>query len=202
MSESDAPWRTEQEPEGATPLSDDEKDGLRLSWVATRDDLNAGEAANIAKALRMRKWYRYSTEELLDDHVLRQLHDAMFDDVWKWAGKYRATEKNIGCDPDHIAVRARDLCEDAKYWLRGTTSADEAGCRFHHALVAIHPFANGNGRHARAITDLLMRSVNAPPFTWGRVDLVQASKTRKTYIAALQAADRGDHEPLARFVRS
>jgi Fic-DOC domain mobile mystery protein B len=203
MSESDvAPWRTEHEPEGATPLSEDEKEGLRLSWVATRGDLNAAEAANIAKALRMRKWYGYSTEVLLDDHVLRQLHAAMFGDVWRWAGKYRTTEKNIGADPDHIAMRVRDLCEDAKYWFQEATAADGAGCRFHHALVVIHPFANGNGRHARAVTDLLMRSVEAPPFTWGSVNFVQPSETRRTYIAALQAADRGNLEPLAGFVRS
>lgn len=177
-------------------------DGLRLSWVATRDDLNAAEAANIAKALRMRRWYGYSTDQLLDDLVLRKLHEAMFDDVWKWAGKYRTTEKNIGCDPDHIAVRVRGLCGNAKYWFAGTTPPDEAGARFHHELVSIHPFANGNGRHARAATDLLMMSVGAPVFTWGRVNLVKASETRQSYIAALRAADGGDHEPLMAFVRS
>ncbi len=198
----DTPWRTEQEPEGATPLSEDERDGLRLSWVATRGDLNAEEAANIAKALGMRRWYGCSTEQLLDDFVLRKLHEAMFDDVWKWAGKYRTTEKNIGCDPHHIAVRVRDVCENAKYWFEGTVPADEAGCRFHHELVAIHPFANGNGRHSRVASDLLMGSVGAQPFTWGRLNLVQAPKTRKAYIAALRAADCGDHEPLMTFARS
>jgi Fic family protein len=80
--------------------------------------------------------------------------------------------------------------------------ADEAGYRFHHRLVSIHPFPNGNGRHARAMTDLLMRSLGAPPFTWGSVCLDTATVTRPAYIAALRAADAGDFADLADFVRS
>ena len=199
---SDQAWRSAPDPDGATPLSEDERDGLRLSWVATRDDLNAEEAANIAKALSARRWRSRSTEQLLDDRALRDLHLAMFGDVWRLAGKYRSTEKNIGSDPDHIAVRVRDLCSDATYWFRGDDELDEAGCRFHHRLVSIHPFANGNGRHARVATDLLMASVGAAPLTWGRSSLVRASDTRQAYIAALRSADGGDLEPLMRFVRT
>jgi Fic-DOC domain mobile mystery protein B len=157
---------------------------------------------NIGKALRAKRWSRLSTEQLLDDHELRNLHAAMFSDVWNWAGKYRMTEKNIGCDPTQIAVRVRDLCRDANLWFTGDAPADEDGCRFHHTLVAIHPFANGNGRHARAATDLLMRSVGADPFTWGRVNLEYATDTRRSYIAALRAADRGDLDALMAFARS
>ena len=203
MSEPDhGPWRSAHDLDGATPLSEEDKDGLRLSWVATRADLNAAAAANIAKALRTRTWLRHSTEQLLDDHLQRRLHTAMFGDVWTWAGKYRATEKNIGCDPAQIAVRLRDLCGNAKYWFEGALPPDEAGCRFHHELVAIHPFVNGNGRHARAATDLLMRSTGARGFTWGSANLIQPSDLRKAYIDALRAADRGNLEPLLAFVRS
>lgn len=198
----DRSWHEAAGPDGATPLSDDERDGLRLSWVATRDDLNAAEAANIAQALRERRWRRCSTAQLLDDLTLRQLHRSMFGDVWKWAGTYRTTEKNIGSDPDHIAVRVRDLCADATYWFQAHRGDDEAGCRFHHRLVSIHPFANGNGRHARAVTDLLMRSIGAAEFSWGRASLVRASDTRDSYIAALRSADAGDLEALLSFVRS
>jgi len=203
MTDPSAPaWRATPDPDGATPLSEDERDGLRLPWVATRDDLNAEEAANIAKAVSARRWRSRSTEQLLDDRALRDLHLAMFGDVWRWAGKYRSTEKNIGSDPDHIAVRVRDLCADATYWFRADDALDEAGCRFHHRLVSIHPFANGNGRHARVATDLLMVSVGAAPFTWGRSTLVRASDTRQAYIASLRSADGGDLEPLMRFVRT
>ena len=149
-----------------------------------------------------RRWWSLSTNMLLDDHMLRQLHKSMFSDVWTWAGKYRTTEKNIGCDPSHIGVPMHDLCESAKLWFKEKTFLDEMGCRFHHQIVAIHPFVNGNGRLARFATDLLMRSVGAGPFSWGNGSLVEASQLRATYIAALRAADRGDLKPLVAFVRT
>jgi Fic-DOC domain mobile mystery protein B len=127
----------------------------------------------------------------------------MFGDVWRWAGQYRLSEKNFGCDPGSISVQVRDLCENAKYWFTDPdTPADEAGCRFHRDLVWIHPFANGNGRHARAATDLVLRSLGQPPFTWGRDRLVRPAETRDRYLAALRAADKGAYGPLVAFVRS
>jgi Fic-DOC domain mobile mystery protein B len=198
----DAPWHGE-DPDGATPLTDDESEGLKPSWIATRADLNAAEVENIAKALAARRWQTVSAGKLLDDLALRQLHRAMFRDVWEWAGEYRVSEKNSGCDPRFIAVKVRDLCEDAKYWFDGTQlSIDEAGCKFHRDLVAIHPFSNGNGRHARTATDLLMRSRGAQPFSWGRTNLVTPSITRAEYIAALRAADAGNYGQLLAFARS
>ena len=199
----DGTWGDQQEPSGATPLSDEEKVGLKPSWIATRADLNAAEVENIAKALGVRRWQTVSTAELLDDLALRQLHRAMFGDVWKWAGDYRLSEKNIGGDPRQISVKVRDLCADAAHWFADMrVSTDEAGCKFHRDLVAIHPFSNGNGRHSRTATDLLMRSLGVQPFTWGSVSPVEASQTRDQYIAALRAADAGDYGALLAFVRS
>jgi Fic-DOC domain mobile mystery protein B len=188
--------------DGATPLDPDELHGLRLRHIASQEQLNLAEIRNIARALADRRWYSLSTSDLLDDHVLRVLHRAMFGEVWEWAGRYRTTEKNIGCDPTEIAIRVRELCEAAKYWFSDTESLDEAGCKFHHQLVSIHPFVNGNGRHSRLATDLLMQSAGGFAFTWGRVNLVTPSDTRTAYIAALRAADRGDIGPLLAFVRA
>ncbi|MBU6244331.1 MAG: mobile mystery protein B [Actinomycetales bacterium] len=198
------PWASSDDPDGATPLEDEEREGLKPTWIATRSDLNNAEAANIAQALRARRWSRLSTTELLDDLCLRQLHLAMFGDVWRWAGTYRLSEKNIGVDPRHIAVKVRDLVSDAALWIQGThMSVDEAGARFHRHLVAIHPFVNGNGRHARAATDLVLASVSVTPFTWGGEALLgDARDVRASYIAALRAADAGDYAPLLTFVRS
>ena len=202
MSEPPDPgWRTE--PDDATPLTDDEQDGLKPSWIATRADLNAAETQNITKALTARRWRTLPAGDLLDDHMLRRLHKAMYGDVWNWAGEYRRTEKNIGCDPRYIAVKVRDLCEDAKYWFADPAVAlDEAACRFHHALVAIHPFPNGNGRHARAVTDLLLAAAGAQPFSWGQASLLTPGETRSRYIRALRAADAGDLQLLLDFARS
>lgn len=191
-----------QSNDGATPLDQSEAIGLKQFWIASRDQLNELESANISRALEDRQWHMLKTSDLLDDLVLRRLHKAMFSNVWTWAGKYRTTEKNIGCDPREISVRVRDLCESAKLWFDGGMPVDEAGCRFHFTLVAIHPFVNGNGRHARAATNLLLESVGSTPFTWGRTELLTPSDTRSIYISALRAADRGDVEPLLAFVRT
>lgn len=191
-----------QRDDGATPLDESEKFGLKQFWISNRDQLNELEFANISRALADRYWHRLSTSEILDDLVLRQLHKAMFSNVWEWAGKYRTTEKNIGCDSREISVRVRELCQSAKLWFNGGMPIDEAGCKFHFDLVAIHPFANGNGRHARAATNLLLESVGSTPFTWGRTELLTPSETRSTYISALRAADRGDLGPLLAFVRT
>lgn len=191
-----------QRDDGATPLDESEKFGLKQFWISNRDQLNELEFANISRALADRYWHRLSTSEILDDLVLRQLHKAMFSNVWEWAGKYRTTEKNIGCDSREISVRVRELCQSAKLWFNGGMPIDEAGCKFHFDLVAIHPFANGNGRHARAATNLLLESVGSTPFTWGRTELLTPSETRSTYVSALRAADRGDLGPLLAFVRT
>jgi Fic-DOC domain mobile mystery protein B len=127
----------------------------------------------------------------------------MFDRTWKWAGRYRTSEKNIGVAPERITEEVRKLVEDTKAQLSGkVASLDEIAAKFHHRLVSIHPFANGNGRHARLITDLLLAANGAAPFTWGRSDLVHAGEARDAYLAALRAADARDFAPLLAFVRS
>lgn len=191
-----------QNDDTSTLLTDDELIGLRIRPTPSRNELNLIELSHIASAMSDPRWTSMSTSQLLDDLVLRRLHKAMFGDVWTWAGKYRTTEKNIGCDPREISVRVRDLCESAKLWFDGGMPVDEAGCRFHFTLVAIHPFVNGNGRHGRFATDLVMESVGTPRFTWGSTSLVEASATRSAYISALRAADRGDLGPLLAFVRT
>lgn len=191
-------------PEGATPLDPSDLDGLRLSWVTTRQDLNAAEQESISRALMSRRWRHMALPRLLDDLTLRQLHKAMFGDVWRWAGQYRATEVSIGIAPERVSVAVRDLADDALLWVTGTKPMplDEAAVMFHHRLVAIHPFPNGNGRHARAAADLLLRSAGSTAFTWGSVSLDDASAVRSRYIAALRQADAGDLSPLMEFVRS
>jgi Fic-DOC domain mobile mystery protein B len=196
-------WGSEG-PSGSTPLDPDEAEGLKPAWVATRADLNEVEQANILTALTRDKWRRITTDALLDDKSARDLHRDMFDDVWIWAGKYRPTEKSIGVDPRTISVRVRELMLDAKAWLTlgQPMPADQVAYELHHKLVAIHPFPNGNGRHARAMTDLLLRSLGAAPFSWGSASLDKIGATRSRYIASLRAADGGDYGPLSSFVRS
>jgi Fic-DOC domain mobile mystery protein B len=137
---------------------------------------------------------------------LRELHRQMFSSVWRWAGRYRKTEKNIGVDPTAIAVAVRDLVGDALVWVTAVDSPsawspDEIAVRFHHRLVWIHPFPNGNGRHSRASADLLLTTLAVQPFTWGRSNLSEPNEVRDRYLASLRAADGGDFTPLLAFAR-
>jgi Fic-DOC domain mobile mystery protein B len=136
---------------------------------------------------------------LLSDIFIKNLHKRMFKEVWKWAGSYRKTEKNLGVDPKQITVQVRDLCADANHWIQNQTfSWDEIGIRFHHRLVVIHPFPNGNGRHSRLITDVLMNVHKQALFTWGG----NAKDARARYLGALKAADHNQFAELLKFVRS
>lgn len=140
---------------------------------------------------------------MLSESFVRELHKRIFDRTWRWAGSFRKTERNLGVAPEQIAPQLRNLLDDARYWLDYSTyTLDETAARFHHRLVSIHCFANGNGRHARFITDALLASAGSVPFNWGRGDLVQAGEVRDRYLAALRTADGGDFSKLLAFVRS
>lgn len=189
------------EGEGATPLDPDEREGLKVSWVTFRRNLNQVEQDNIRTATV--KAMRSPAPNLLSEDYLTDLHRQMFGDVWTWAGKYRTTAKNIGVDAVQIQIELRRLLDDVKFWLENKTWApDEIAIRFHHRLVQIHPWPNGNGRWARLAADLLIRQLGGERFTWGRKSLGPSGKARRAYIAALREADGHDMESLIAFSRS
>lgn len=186
--------------DGHTELSPEDYEGLIPSYIATHGQLFEAEQRNISQALLRRP---PRTEELLDDKYLRDLHRAMFGQVWDWAGQYRQRETNIGIDPTQIAVAVRSLVDDVAWWIGAETYAmDEIAVRFHHRLVGIHPFRNGNGRHGRVAADYLARALGAEPFSWGRHRDISTTDLRTAYLSALQAADAGETNPLLTFSRS
>jgi Fic-DOC domain mobile mystery protein B len=190
----------DEQNDAATPLTEEEREDLILSYITLRSELNEAEQANILEA---EEWAFSRKRDVLDERFLKNLHKRMFGRVWKWAGTFRQSEKNIGVDAYQIPVELRKLLEDCRYWIEhGTYEPDEIAARFHHRLVLVHPFPNGNGRHARTAADLLLVNLGRPRFTWGRANLVDAGETRDSYIAALQAADNHDNAPLLTFVRS
>ncbi len=144
---------------------------------------------------------RLLKRELLTYSGLFRLHKELFKEVWSWAGIQRISEKNIGVAPHQVGREIAKLCEDVHYWIENKTYEwDEIAVRLHHRLVFIHPFANGNGRHARIASDLLLAYNNRESFTWGAEDLVTDGEARKVYISALQEADRGNYPSLMKFV--
>jgi Fic-DOC domain mobile mystery protein B len=170
------------------------------SYITLRSELNAAEQANILEA---GEWALARKRNVLEERFLTNLHRRMFGRVWRWAGQFRKTDRNIGVDPYRIPADLRQLFDDCRYWIEhGTYSGDEIAARFHHRLVLIHPFPNGNGRHSRLAADLLLVKLGRPRFSWGLVNLVDATETRQRYVAALRAADHHDIGPLLEFVRS
>jgi len=187
--------------EAATELTPEERVGLIPTWIVTRDDLNRAERANIAKGLR---WARRARFDVLAPGDLMTLHKRMYGDVWRWAGQPRQSEKNIG-RADWWALREHlhQLTGDvAAQVAAATRDPDEIAIAFHHRLVALHVFPNGNGRHARLAADLLAERLGRPVFSWGQSDLIPIGDARANYVAALKAADAGDLRPLVAFARS
>jgi Fic-DOC domain mobile mystery protein B len=189
---------------GATPLSDEEQQGL-IPSIQTRGELNELEAANIdrATAWALGRGRRSAERDIITLEGLLQLHRRMFGDTWRWAGRIRLTDKNLGAPKEQIRERLRALCDDTRYQIENETyPRDELAIRFHHRLVSIHPFPNGNGRHARLAADIVVRRVGGELFTWGGSSPMTASPKRSEYIKGLHAADKGNISPLIAFARS
>jgi len=189
-------------PEGASPIDPDEAEGLLITHITTRGELDRWEQDNIVEALT---WLdRSKPTDILNEQFVKELHQRMFGNVWKWAGHFRQSGKNIGGPWHQISTSLRNLCDDARLWIQlRDESPDEMAVRFHHRLVSIHPFPNGNGRHARLMTDLLLENIlHCSTFTWGSKDLSRTGNARQRYIAALHAADEHNYEPLLEFVRT
>ena len=187
---------------GATPLDPDETNGLIPLHITTQTQLNEWESANILKA---ENWQVSTSNHgsFLTIDFIRLLHKKMFDETWKWAGIFRNTAKNIGIDSHQITTELKKLLDDTSFQIiYSTYSIDEIAYRFHHRLVLIHPFPNGNGRHARMMTDILLAQAGQSRFSWGKQKLEAEGPIRDQYIAALKKADKQDYTALAKFVRS
>lgn len=186
---------------GATPIDPDEAAGLLPRHITTQAELNTWEEANIVKA---DGWaFRQRRREPLEEGFVRDLHRMMFDKTWRWAGTFRSSNKNIGVDSHQVSMRLRELLDNTRYQRdHQAFPADELAVRFHHRLVWIHAFPNGNGRHARLMADVLITRLGGERFTWGQASLLVAGDVRARYLQALRAADQGMLELLIQFARS
>ncbi len=189
--------------EGQTPLEEEEMEGLLIKTISTRSELDEFEQQNIEDAVEWTLTKRFKSEKILQESFILDVHKRMFGSVWKWAGKYRTSNKNLGVDKFQIPFELRNLLDDCKYWIEHNTyESDELAIRFKHRLVSIHPFANGNGRHSRLCADILIsHGLNNPIFTWGRSIIVKKREARKKYLQALHQADQGNYFPLIEFSR-
>ena len=197
--------RIGEEPEGATPLDPSDQEELIPTWIATREDLNVAEQENVASAMVWALGRKWLIDDM-DQGLLKELHRRMFCDVWRWAGSYRKSDTNIGASWPEIPASVENLVRDLKEQTAGPSlawPADEVAIRFHHRLASIHPFPNGNGRHARLAADLVVVALGGSRFGWGAgSQLSGRGPGRDEYLRALRTADAtGDHSALLAFAR-
>ena len=187
---------------GSTLL--DDLSGLKLPWIKNQDQLNMAEAENITEARRKHlKKRKDFFANCISAHYFKKLHFDMFSAVWGWAGKWRTTSTNIGVSPHQISLQIHELCEDVRYWLSSSSPLPiwEQAVFFHHRLVQIHPFPNGNGRHARLMMDLYLYNQGIALPKWPK-DLHRVkTEYRIKYLKALQLADTGDYKALLHFMK-
>jgi Fic-DOC domain mobile mystery protein B len=190
--------------EGQTPLDEDEKEGLLIKSVSLKSELDEFEQLGIERANEWLLRQKLVTDEILSEDFVKLLHKKMFGSVWRWAGEFRTTNKNIGVDKFLIGAELRNLFNDCSYWITNNSfSEDEIAVRFSHRIVSVHPFANGNGRHSRLIADVLInKGFGKPYFTWGSSNLVKQGDARISYLEALREADKLDYGKLILFARS
>ena len=188
--------------EGSTPLTPEELRDL-IPNLAAREELNEWERENILRARRWALGRRNFKSDPVSEEYIRKLHDKMFDQTWKWAGCYRKTEKTIGVPVQQMREMLATLLGDTRYWIENKTyPADEIAVRFHHRLVLIHLFPNGNGRHARLMGDVVAVKLGRPVFAWGGLSLIKPGEAREKYLHALRTADAGEVAALTEFARS
>ncbi|TAN21602.1 MAG: mobile mystery protein B [Chitinophagaceae bacterium] len=189
--------------QGQTPLDEDEKDGLLIPIIATRGELDEFEQQNIEQAIQWTLTRSLKPKTILTEAFVCSVHKRMYGDVWRWAGTFRKTNKNIGVDKWQIPVELKYLLNDTLFWIdHKTYPPDEIAVRFKHRIVSIHCFPNGNGRHSRLMGDIIIEKVfNRPVFSWGAADLVKQGDNRSAYLTAIKAADAGNITPLLIFAR-
>ena len=184
---------------GATPIED--ISGLLPTHITNRKELNEWEAENILKATK--EYLTQKKEIRISINFLKKVHYEMFDQTWEWAGKFRQSNFNVGVDWHKISEELKKLIDDFLYWesAEAKVSILDRSIRLHHRLVLIHPFVNGNGRHARLVSDIYLFSKDHKIPTWPSKELIESTNIRKIYIDALKSADRGDYEALEKFTK-
>ena len=161
--------------DGQTPLDEEEKEGLKINSITTQGELDEFEQLNIEKAVEWTIHSKLKPETILTEKFIKNLHKRMYSDVWKWAGEFRKTENNIGIPWTQIGIELKNLLDDIKYWIENKTySPEEIAIRFKHRVVSIHCFPNGNGRHSRMMTDIIMESIfENEIFPWHQSNMVK-----------------------------
>ena len=199
------------EEEAAAPLTPAERADLIPTHVTLRDELNELELRNIADA---NGWAFRRKRNVLDEVFLRGLHRRMFNKVWRWAGEYRNTDRNLGVRPHLIQPDLLQAIDDARHWIElWTYQPDELSVRFHHRIVFVHPFPNGmdDGRawwpicwlrpKAASVSAGVERTFNQPATLGPRISTRSTRPTTTTLLRSSHSRARsGDARQVRRPV--
>jgi len=188
---------------GQDPITREERASL-LPSLSTRAQLDEVERLGIhaARVWAMRATVLKRTDLFTEDFV-RRLHRKMFGGIWRGAGQYRTFAREPGWEAHRIPEGMRIFLDDAEGWLRFSTyPLHEAAVRLHHRLASMHPWSNGNGRHARLVADIVVAAHGEEPLTWGYgPGSAETGSARERYLEARRAADAGNIQPLLAFAR-
>jgi len=185
---------------GETPI--DDISGLKLKHVHTRKELAAAEAENIRKAVV--KYFATKPSRRIAPFDLTwcmNLHREMFGEVWDWAGSLRTVELNLGLPPHQLQSHLKNTLDDLAYWETNWPDLMEQAAHLHHRTVRIHPFLNGNGRWARMLANIWLRTHDAPVTIWPEDTIGSISTIREEYLNAIRDADNGRFDPLIELHR-
>lgn len=186
-----------------TLLSEEDKEGLKILSISTREELDEFEQHNIEMAISWLQRQKITFDRFLSEQFIKDLHFRMFANVWYWAGQFRKSDKNIGVDWVNIPIEIKKMLDDVRYWLDNKTfSEDEIAIRLKHRCVSIYPFPNGNGRHSRLLADVMREKIFGRDFfSWGGINLDNQSVDSSMYISSLREVDKGNYQPLLKFAQ-
>ncbi|MEM9896236.1 MAG: mobile mystery protein B [Bacteroidota bacterium] len=189
---------------GQTPIEEEEKAELLIPTISTKKELDEFEQKNIEESMQWLLRKKFTADQVFTEKFIKELHGRMFGHVWRWAGTFRLTQKNIGVDYWQISLSLKMLLDDAITWYKDSVfEPDELAIRFKHRLVSIHCFPNGNGRHSRLLADLIIEKIfTGEVFSWGSQNLSSLDGQRDLYIRSLKAADQQNIRQLISFARS
>ena len=189
--------------DGQTPLPQELQKDLIPDHVQTIGELDEYEEDNITQGLT---WLDKFKGDHLSVSFWLSLHKNLFGKVWKWAGAVRKHELHNPYfhEPHKIWEGLRLLEQDLRYWLKEKSFPPrELSARFHERLQTIHPFANGNGRWGRILTEYLCQMERFETPTWGAEMKASPKMRRDAYIKAIELARRkNDHSALRDFMFS
>ena len=133
-----------------------------------------------------------------------RIHRLWLGEIYPWAGEYRSVNIAKGDFMFAAANQVPRLMEQLESGplleltpsLTNTIEAQAHALAIVHAeLVLIHPFRDGNGRCARALSTLMGMQAGLPPLDFSAMD----GRHKRNYIEAIHAALSRDYVPITRI---